>query len=90
MRLLLVALFALFASAAAAQTTFPSHPVKIIEDVGTGGTYDHMQDSELVLGRCFDRLKHNGDVVGLSQRRRIAVNYQVIELSAYCSIDYLL
>lgn len=40
MRPLLVALFALFAGAAAAQTTFPSRPVKIITDVGTGGTYD--------------------------------------------------
>ena len=30
----------MFAGAAAAQTTFPSRPVKIIEDVGTGGTYD--------------------------------------------------
>jgi tripartite-type tricarboxylate transporter receptor subunit TctC len=40
MRTLLVALFAMFACAAAAQTTFPSRPVKIITDVGTGGTYD--------------------------------------------------
>src|SRR5262249_56902505 len=40
MRPLLVALFAMFAGAAAAQTTFPSRPVKIITDVGTGGTYD--------------------------------------------------
>jgi tripartite-type tricarboxylate transporter receptor subunit TctC len=40
MRALLVVLFAMFASAAPAQTTYPSRPVKIIEDVGTGGTYD--------------------------------------------------
>src|SRR5262249_61251704 len=40
MRPLLVALFAVLAGAAAAQTTFPSRPVKIITDVGTGGTYD--------------------------------------------------
>ena len=40
MRRLLVVLFTMFAGAAAAQTTFPSRPVKIIEDVGTGGTYD--------------------------------------------------
>src|SRR5215467_6198782 len=40
MRPLLVVLFAMFAGAAAAQTTFPSRPVKIITDVGTGGTYD--------------------------------------------------
>lgn len=40
MRALLVVLFALLAGAAAAQPAFPSHPVRIIEDVGTGGTYD--------------------------------------------------
>lgn len=40
MRALLVVLFALLTGAAAAQTAFPSHPVRIIEDVGTGGTYD--------------------------------------------------
>jgi tripartite-type tricarboxylate transporter receptor subunit TctC len=40
MRPLLIVLFAMFASAAAAQATFPARPVKIITDVGTGGTYD--------------------------------------------------
>ncbi len=40
MRVLLVVLFAVLAGAAAAQATFPSRPVKIITDVGTGGTYD--------------------------------------------------
>jgi tripartite-type tricarboxylate transporter receptor subunit TctC len=40
MRPLLVVFFAMFAGAAPAQTTFPSRPVKIITDVGTGGTYD--------------------------------------------------
>jgi tripartite-type tricarboxylate transporter receptor subunit TctC len=40
MRPLLIVLFTMFASAAAAQATFPARPVKIITDVGTGGTYD--------------------------------------------------
>ena len=40
MRPLLAVLFAMFAGASAAQTIFPSRPVKIITDVGTGGTYD--------------------------------------------------
>jgi tripartite-type tricarboxylate transporter receptor subunit TctC len=37
---LLVVLFVMFAGAAAAQPTFPSRSVRIITDVGTGGTYD--------------------------------------------------
>ncbi len=60
MRALLVVLFAMLAGAAAAQTTFPSRPVKIITDVGTGGTYDIFAR---VLGEELNRRWGQGVIV---------------------------